>query len=100
MVKIDMNEVTPDLTPEELQELAAAVDKPPLFDEDSPEMTPEMLMQFKRMNKAERVKQTISLRLSPDTLKKAKSFGKGYTSVLSRLLDLAINDEEMLKKCL
>ena len=49
------------------------------------------------MNKEDLLKQTISLRLSPGTLNKAKALGKGYTSVLSRLLDLAINDEEMLK---
>ena len=34
-----------------------------------------MLIQFKRMNKEERVKQTVSLRLSPSTLRKAKSLG-------------------------
>ena len=99
-VKMSVNELTLELTQEELLELEAAESKPVIFDEDSPEMTKEMLMQFKRMNKEERVKQTISIRLSPSTLNKAKSLGKGYTSVLSRLLDLAINDEEMLKKCL
>ena len=52
------------------------------------------------MNREERIKQTVSLRLSPDTMNKAKALGRGYTSVLSRLLDLAINDTEMLKKCL
>lgn len=99
-VKMSMNELKSELTQEDLQDLEAAADKPIIYDEDSPEMTKEMLMQFKRMNKEERVKQTISLRLSPSTLNKAKALGKGYTSVLSRLLDLAINDEEMLKKCL
>ena len=97
---MSMNELKSELTQEELSDLEAAADKPIIYDEDSPEMTKEMLMQFKRMNKEERVKQTVSLRLSPSTLNKAKSLGKGYTSVLSRLLDLAINDEEMLKKCL
>lgn len=99
-VKISVNELTSELTQEELQDLEAAAKKTTVYDEDSPEMTQEMLMQFKRMNKEERNKLTISLRLSPNTLNKAKSLGKGYTSVLSRLLDLAINDEEMLKKCL
>ena len=100
MVKMSINELTSELTQEELLDLETAEGKPVTYDEDSPEMSPEMLMQFKRMNKEERIKQTISLRLSPSTLNKAKSLGKGYTSVLSRLLDLAINDEEMLKKCL
>lgn len=100
MMKMSIDELTSELTEEELLDLEAAAGKPIVYDEDSPEMTEEMLMQFKRMNKEERVKQTISLRLSPSTLNKAKALGKGYTSVLSRLLDLAINDEEMLKKCL
>lgn len=100
MVKMDINELNSELTEKERIELEAAENKPIVFDEDSPEMTQEMLTQFKKINKTERVKQTISLRLSPSTLKKAKSFGKGYTSVLSRLLDLAIEDEEMVRKCL
>lgn len=100
MEKMNINELTSELTEEELLDMEIAANSPIVHDEDSPEMTEEMLMQFKRMNKEERVKQTVSLRLSPSTLKKAKSLGKGYTSVLSRLLDLAINDEEMLKKCL
>ena len=87
MVKMSINELTSELTQEELLDLETAEGKPVTYDEDSPEMTPEMLMQFKRMNKEERVKQTVSLRLSPSTLNKAKSLGKGYTSVLSRLLD-------------
>lgn len=73
---------------------------PPVFDEDSPEMTAEQLLQFKRMNHENRIKQTVSLRLSPDTLKKAKQYGKGYTSFLSRLLDAAIDDEELVRKCI
>lgn len=100
MVKMNINELSSELTEEELLDLETAAKSPIMHDENSPEMTEEMLMQFKRMNKEERIKQTVSLRLSPSTLKKAKSLGKGYTSVLSRLLDLAINDEEMLKKCL
>lgn len=95
-----MNELTAELTPEEIRELEAAEKMTPVFDEDSPEMTAEQLLQFKRMNHENRTKQTISLRLSPDTLKKAKQYGKGYTSFLSRLLDEAINDEELVRKCI
>ena len=63
-------------------------------------MTAEQLLQFKRINRENRTKQTISLRISPDTLKKAKQYGKGYTSLLSRLLDIAINDEELVRRCI
>lgn len=84
---------------EELRELEAAEAMAPVFDEDSPEMTAEQLIQFKRMHREDRNKQTVSLRLSPDTLKKAKAYGKGYTSFLSRLLDAAIEDEALVRKC-
>ncbi|MBQ8963385.1 MAG: BrnA antitoxin family protein [Clostridia bacterium] len=100
MARITMNELTAELTPEEIRELEAAEKMPPVFDEDSPEMTAEQLLQFKRMNHENRIKQTVSLRLSPDTLKKAKQYGKGYTSFLSRLLDAAIDDEELVRKCI
>lgn len=56
-------------------------------------------MEFKRINRQNRTKPTISLRISPTTLQKVKQYGKGYTGLLSRLLDLAIDDEEMVRKC-
>ena len=68
--------------------------------EDCPEMTPEILKQFKRMHSKKRTKESVSLRVSADTLEKAKAYGKGYTAFLSRLLDVAINNEEIVKKCI
>ena len=95
-----MNDLKQELTEEELQELEAAEKKELVFDEDSPAMMHEQLMQFKRINHENRTKPTISLRISPATLKKAKEYGKGYTGLLSRLLDAAINDEELVRKCI
>ena len=100
MAKISIKELSRELSPDELSELDAAAAIPPVFDDDSPEMTAEMLLQFKRMRQEERNKQTVSLRLSPSTLKKAKMYGKGYTSFLSRLLDEAIKDDALVRKCL
>ena len=100
MAKITMSSLDKTLTAEELQELDAVEHKAPVFDEDSPEMTAEMLLQFKRMNSIDRNKQTISLRVSPKTLKLAKAYGKGYTAFLSRLLDEAISDEQLVRKCM
>ena len=39
-------------------------------------------------------KQTVTLRLSPQVLRTAKSLGKGYTSVLSRIIEGSLADEE------
>ena len=100
MVKMSIKDLDRTLSGEEMQDLAAAEQMQPVFDADSPEMTADMLLQFKRMNQEERNKQTVSLRLSPKTLKIAKSYGKGYTSFLSRLLDEAIKDEELVRKCI
>lgn len=59
-------------------------------------MMKEQLMQFKRINHENRTKPTISLRISPAILKKAKQYGKGYTGLLSE----AIDDEGLVRKCI
>ena len=100
MVKMTLNEIGQDLTAAELRELETAEKMEPVFDDDSPAMMREQLMQFKRINHQNRTKPTISLRISPATLKKAKQYGKGYTGLLSRLLDAAIDDEELVRKCI
>ncbi len=99
MVKMTLNDIREPLTEDELHELDEAAQRKPVFDVDSPEMTTDQLIQFKRMHRIDRTKQTVSLRLSPSTLKKAKAYGKGYTAFLSRLLDEAIDDEELVRKC-
>lgn len=100
MVKMTLSEMNEELSTDELMELEAAEKREPVFDEESPAMTQEQLMEFKRINHDNRTKPTISLRITPSTLKKAKQYGKGYTGLLSRLLDMAINDEEMVRKCI
>jgi len=100
MVKIKLSDLNSELTEEELRELDEAEKKEPVFDDDSPLMMKEQLVQFKRINHENRTKPTISLRISPATLKKAKQYGKGYTGLLSRLLDAAIDNEELVRKCI
>ena len=98
--EIDVNRK---LSEEELRMLEEAERMPIVYDEDCPELSDDELSQFKRISevrKEERRKQTVTLRLSPRALKKAKSLGKGYTSVLSRILEAALNDNEIIKKCL
>ncbi len=99
MAKIRMSELMNPLTKEELHELEEAEKRTPFFDDDSPEMTAIQLQQFKRMYSEDRTKRTVSIRLSKNTYDKAKTYGKGYTAFLSRLLDAAINDENLVRKC-
>ena len=99
MMKMTLNDLDTELTDEEVRELEAAESMQSVFD-DAPAMTMEQLMQFKRIRQMNRTKQTVSLRVSPATLQKAKRYGKGYTGFLSRLLDEAIDNEEMVRKCI
>lgn len=72
-------------------------------DAEYPEFSAEELKQFKRIadnRRSERNKQIVTLRLSPQAIAKAKSLGKGYTSVLSRILENALNDPEIIKQSL
>ena len=88
-------------TVKQIKELETIKKVPIIYDEDSPELSKEELKEFKRVSeikKDERKKEIISLRLSKKALKKAKMLGKGYTSVLSRILENALNDNEIIKK--
>jgi len=100
MARISLKDVGPELTAEEIRELEATEGKPLEEDEDCPEMTIAQLMEFRPFHQKKQPRQTISLRLSPDTLDMAKRYGQGYTAFLSRLLDEAIKDESLVRRCL
>lgn len=88
------------LTDEQKKMLEELKTRPVMPDEDCPELTAEQLKQFARVsekNREERRKQTVTLRLSPQAVRTAKSLGKGYTSVLSRILENALTDAELIK---
>ncbi len=99
VIKTTLEERGP-ITQEEIEMLERAKNLPIVFDEDSPELTEEDLKGFRRVseeNRLERNKQTVTLRLSPQALRKAKSLGKGYTSVLSRILEGALSDNDVIR---
>ena len=104
IVKTTLDEVmSKPLTDEQIKMLEALKDIEPEPDDECPEITPEQFAEFKKLSadrRAERVKQSITLRLSPQTIEKAKSLGKGYTSILSRIVENALNDPEMIRKAL
>lgn len=95
--EIDLNAP---LTDEQKKMLENLVTRPAAPDDDCPELTAEQLSQLKRISaekREERCKQTVTIRLSPQALAKAKSLGKGYTAVLSRILENALNDIDIIK---
>ena len=100
--KYTLNEDQP-LTEEQLRAIVDAASRPMVFDADNPELTDEQLAGFRRVheqNKAERRRQNVTLRLTPQAIKKAKALGKGYTGILSRIVESALNDPEILRKYL
>ena len=96
--EINLNAPLTEAQREMLSTLAAT---PAIPDEDCPELTPEQLANFKRIsdtNREARCKQTVTLRLSPQAMRRAKSLGKGYTSVLSRIVENALLDPATIRK--
>lgn len=90
-------------TAEQLAEIEAASKRAAIPDEDAPELTPEQYAEMAAIARARREgmkKPVVAIRISPDTLEKAKATGKGYTGFLSRLLDNAINDPSMVRRSL
>lgn len=90
-------------TPEQLKMLADAAKLPFPKDAEYPEFSEEDLKQFKKISevrRTERQKQTVTLRLSPQALKKARSLGKGYTSILSRILESALDNPDTIRRYL
>ena len=58
------------------------------------------MAEIARNRKKNNVKVVVALRVTPATLDKAKATGKGYTGFLSRLLDNAINDPQLVSRSL
>lgn len=90
-------------TREQIEEVRAAAKRPIVYDDDCPELTEEQLALFYRVSdrdKAEKLKnrkQNVTLRLSPETIEKAKSFGKGYTRILAKIIESTLNDPKLTK---
>ncbi len=96
--EIDFNEP---LTAEQLTMLEKMEACPAQPDEDCPELTADQLARLATAAREKRQrtqnKQTVAIRLSPQALNKAKSLGKGYTAVLSRILEAALADNETIR---
>ena len=90
-------------TEEQIKELEEAAKRPIVLDEDCPELSMEQyaeMAEIARNRKKNNVKVVVALRVTPATLDKAKATGKGYTGFLSRLLDNAINDPQLVSRSL
>lgn len=93
MAIVTMSGLSTELTEEEIKDLEALETRDIIYDEDSPEMTDHMLSQFHRFNE-------IPVHINQANIGVVKSFGKNYQSVLTRLLNLALQDTSLLKRVL
>jgi uncharacterized protein (DUF4415 family) len=94
-------DITKSPSQEQVEMLTKAAKFPIHAEAEYPEFSEMELMQFKRISgerRADRQKQTVTLRLSPQALEKARSLGKGYTSVLSRILEKALENHDTIKR--
>ena len=90
-------------TTEQLREIKEAAKYPIVYDKDSPKLTSEQYDEFAEIAQKQREgrsRKVVALHLLPSTVAKAKKLGKGYTSILSRMIELCIDDAELVKKCL
>ena len=90
-------------TKQQIAMLEKARQLPVSYDDDLPELSDMQLKEFRRIsekNREDRRKQSVTLRLSPKAIKKARSLGKGYTSVLSRILESALEDNSIIERYL
>ena len=90
-------------TPEAIAEVNEAYKHPIVIDDDCPAFTYEEMVEM--VKKAEemrnsRKKEVVTLRLPVSVINKAKAVGKGYTGFLSRLVENAINDKDMVSRSL
>lgn len=96
--EIDLNKP---MTQAQMDMLSALEARPVSPDAECPALTMEQLAQFKIIsaaNREDRCKQTVTLRLSPQALQRARSLGKGYTSVLSRILEHALENPDIVRR--
>jgi uncharacterized protein (DUF4415 family) len=90
-------DVTKAPSPEQVAMLHSAAELPIRADDEYPEFSENDLRNFRRISDERRIdrqKQTVTIRLSPQALRKARALGKGYTSVLSRILENALEDPD------
>ena len=91
------------LMEEQINMVREAAKRPIGTDDDNPELTDEQLASFRRVHEdrqADRKRQNVTLRLTPQTIRKAKSLGKGYSGILSRIVESVLDDPAVLRKYL
>lgn len=91
------------LTPEQIKMLEEMDKRSVVPDEDSPAYSKEELIRLKKLaeqKRAEKQDLIVPVRLSPQSMEKAKSLGTNSATVLSQLLERLLNNDNLLKQCM
>ncbi len=92
IVRCGIDEIKLELTKEQIEQLERAERMPVIFDEDCPEFTDEMAKEsYRPGSKIPMNVEPLTLFLSHETMDKARAFGDDYVSILSQMLDEAVN---------
>jgi len=89
------------LTQEQIDMFLKAKEMPIPDDAEYPELTDEELAGFKRASELDHSKysrKTVCLRLSPEAVQIAESFGEEYVPVLSRIMENTLRDPQLLSQ--
>ena len=87
-------------TEEMIAQVRDAATKPLNADEDCPEYDYEELLRMKRLATEKQDELQITLTVPNSTVDKAKEYGRDYKRILSRLLNMAIDDKEMVRRAM
>lgn len=85
------------------KEIEDAAKMPIIIDDDCPAYNVEEMERLEKLAKDKkyaRQKELISLRVDHESIAMAKSFGKGYTQIFSRLIYIGMRNPEILKQAL
>lgn len=72
-------------------------------DNECPAFSDEELAEFKRISnerRLERQRQTVTIRVPARTLEKAREYGKGYTSIMSQIIEKVLDNPELMRQIL
>ncbi|MBR1634977.1 MAG: hypothetical protein IJ682_07960 [Lachnospiraceae bacterium] len=85
---------------ENIEEIRKASEMNIAADDDAPEYSYEELVRMRNLAKEKKGELQITLSIPDATVEKAKAYGNNYRTILSRLLSLAVEDKELVRKAM
>jgi uncharacterized protein (DUF4415 family) len=86
-------------TKEQLKQIRELAKRPIHYSDDCPKSSPEALAEcaaLARERRQRKTKPVVALRVEPETLKKYKALGEGYTGIMADVLNYVADNPEIL----